>query len=215
MISTDKAVNPTSVMGATKRIAEMYVQALARRTSTRVRHRRFGNVLGSRRQRDPDLPASRSPTAGPVTVTHPEMRRYFMTIPEAGQLVLQAGAMGEGGEIFVLDMGEPVQRRPRARPDRLSGSAPTWTSRSCSPAFARREAVRGARRRRRARRAFEHRQNPESAAAHAAQSRATRHGAGHARRPFVRRRRRRDAPAGCWRIVPAFRPEGLFEAVGP
>ncbi len=124
LVSTDKAVNPTSVMGASKRVAEQYIQSLGSACSTRFITTRFGNVLGSNGS---VIPLFRKQIAegGPVTVTDPEVTRFFMTIPEACRLVLEAGAMGKGGEIFVFDMGAPVRIIDLAeKMIRLSGKEP-------------------------------------------------------------------------------------------
>lgn len=108
MVSTDKAVNPTNIMGASKRIAEIYIQSLNKNTGTKFITTRFGNVLGSSGSVIPRF-QKQIDSGGPITITHPEITRFFMTIPEACQLVLEAGAMGKGGEIFLFDMGDSVK----------------------------------------------------------------------------------------------------------
>jgi FlaA1/EpsC-like NDP-sugar epimerase len=128
-VSTDKAVNPTSVMGCSKRIAEIYVQALNEYNTLTAKNTlfvttRFGNVLGSNGSVIPTF-RKQIQSGGPITVTHPEITRYFMTIPEACRLVLEAGTMGKGGEIFIFDMGEPVRMIDLAKKMiRLSGLEP-------------------------------------------------------------------------------------------
>ena len=124
LISTDKAVNPTNILGATKRIAEIYTEILNKKSKTRFLTVRFGNVLDSEGSVVP-LFREQIKRGGPITITDPEIVRYFMTIPESCQLILQASTLGKGGEIFVLDMGEPVRRNYLAEQMiKLSGCKP-------------------------------------------------------------------------------------------